>query len=439
MSKCLVFSVLAGSLCGILFGFDIGVISGIAPELRAHLALADSALGMAISAALLGTIAGSACAGYLADALERRRTLQLTALVYLLAMLAASLVNHLFEFVAFRFVCGMAIGVLSVVAPMYLAEISPAHLRGRIVGGFQFCVGAGVVLAYSVCYLLSLCCHADAAWRYALATGMASALLCLFMLALALPSPRWLAMRERNEELLRAFERLGVQNAVKERSALLASIQHFGPTGEAHLLSRRYLRPVLLAASLAIFNQLTGVNVILYYILDVFADLGAGRLNGHKDAVLVSILSMVVTGAALAIIDKVGRKVLLAGGAAGMATCLTLLALLRHLQLPAISVVVLVIFYNTFFGLSQGAVIWVYLSEIFPLPVRARGQSMGSTVHWVASAAVVGGFPLMVRSLGDGVFLFFAACMVVQLVVVAWCYPETRQASLESLAVSIGS
>jgi MFS family permease len=179
--------------------------------------------------------------------------------------------------------------------------------------------------------------------------------------------------------------------------------------------------------------------VLLYYILDVFAELGSGRLNGRRDALLMAAFSLLVTTIAIGIIDKVGRKPLLLIGAAGMGACLFALPAIRYVGWPAEAVVVILLCYNLFFGFSQGAVVWIYLSELFPLPVRARGQSFGSTVHWVANAIIIGSFPAIARSLGGKAFAGLAAMMAIQFFVILFVYPETKRTSLESLASRISN
>jgi hypothetical protein len=203
------------------------------------------------------------------------------------------------------------------------------------------------------------------------------------------------------------------------------------------LFSRQYLRPIALAVSIAAFNQLTGVNALLYYVLDIFKDLGAGQLNARADAITLSTLSLLVTLVAILVIDKIGRKPLLLAGAAGMSICLFLLPVIRRQGWPASAVVIDIAIYNICFGFSQGAVIWVYLSEIFPLPVRARGQSLGTTVHWVTNAFVVGTFPAFTSHWGGKVFWGLGLLLVFQFLLISWFYPETNGRTLESLASGI--
>jgi sugar porter (SP) family MFS transporter len=401
--------------------------------------LSPPALGVAMSSALFGTILGSISAGFITDSIDRRKTLLLSAVFYCLASFGAAFAFSFIQFAVFRFGCGVAIGLISVAAPLYLAEIAPSRWRGRVVGSFQLNVSVGVVLAFGLGFVFSHHLPLGLAWRWSFATGALFALLCGAILLRASQSPRWLALKGRSAEVGRTLSALGSIDPKADQAGRAASLEEFRGSRQSTLFSRRYTRPILLAASIAIFNQLTGVNVLHYYILDVFAELGSGRLNGRKDAFLMAAFSLVVTTIAVGIIDKVGRKPLLLAGAAGMGACLLALSAIRYMGWPAESVVIILLCYNAFFGFSQGAVVWVYLSELFPLPVRARGQSFGSSVHWVASAIIVGSFPAIARSLGGRAFAGLAALMAIQFFVILFVYPETKRSSLESLASSISS
>jgi sugar porter (SP) family MFS transporter len=437
MNRRLAITALAGSSCGLLFGYDIGAIVGATQSLRAQFGLSAPALGIAVSAALFGTIAGSIAAGYLADLVDRRNTLVIACLVYICATLGAGAASDVTQFAACRVLCGVAIGLISVASPMYLAEISPARLRGRLVGSFQLSVSLGVVLAFALGYLLSIHSQPNWAWRWLVAAGLVPALLCEVLLLAASPSPRWLTLKGRFAEAHRALAALGAADTEANHLSPAFPPNEIDAVQQSKLFSRRYARPIALAVSIAMFNQLSGVNVLLYYILDVFRELGSGRLNGRKDAILIASLSLLVTVVAVGIIDKVGRKPLLLAGAVGMGACLALLPTIRFMHWPAATVIVVLACYNAFFGFSQGVVVWVYLSEIFPLPVRARGQGLGSTVHWVINALVVGSFPALSSFLGGRIFLAFAAMMVVQFFTILFLYPETKRVSLESLASSM--
>lgn len=431
MNKRLIFTVCACSLSGLLFGYDIGAIAGASPSVRIYFHLLPAAFGIAISSVIFGTIAGSIGAGFLSDALGRRKTLSISALTYSVAAVISTLSCRFTQFVLSRLLCGIAIGLISVVAPMYLAEVAPSKLRGRIVGLFQMSLSIGVVAGFLAGYFISSLLHSQKAWRLLLVGGVIPALLSLLCLSFSVDSPRWLALRGRSAELHSSLACLGINQLEFDTTTIPdTSKKH----NEMSLFSHQLIRPVMLAISIAMFNQLTGVNAILYYVLDIFRNLGAGRLNGRVDALILSILSLCVTILALFLIDKIGRKPLLLAGTIGMCICLFLLPAIRWNNWPASTVVVVLACYEACFGFSQGTVIWIYLSEIFPLPLRARGQSLGTTMHWITNAVVVSVFPVLSSHFGGRVFIGLALIMIFQCLVIFLFYPETKNRSLESLA-----
>ena len=437
MNRQLTFTVLAGSFSGLLFGYDIGAMAGAAPDLRAFFGLSPASLGVAVSAALFGTILGSAAAGFLSDALGRRLALFLSAVIYGLAVIAAAVAQSPAQFAVDRCLCGIALGLISVAAPMYLAEVAPPRLRGRVVGSFQLSLSIGVVAAFAAGDLLSGGRHGGSSWRLLLTGGVLPALLTTLCLLRAAASPGWLALRRglRNSGDSPASPRMP-RPQPGSIGAGEASFAKDDPD-RTSLFSRRHLRPLALGVTLAIFNQLTGVNALLYYVLDVFRDLGSGNLNGRADATILAMVGLFVTLAAVLVIDSLGRKPLLLAGSAGMGICLFLLPAIRQHGWPAVMVLIVLACYDASFGFSQGAVIWVYLSEIFPLPVRARGQSVASTVHWAANAFVVGTFPVLTSHMGERVFPVLAFLMILQFVTILVFYPETKGRTIDSVASSL--
>jgi MFS family permease len=322
---------MAGALGGMLFGYDIGAISSATgPEVPVR-SLFPAGLGVAASAALFGTIGGALAAGSIADAIDRRGCLLVSGFLYFFATLESAFAVSFAGFATFRFLCGVSIGLISVIAPMYLAEIAPSRLRGRLVGSFQMNVGIGVVLAFVWSYMISRHLPSHVTWRYSLAGGAVPALTYEVFLLRASRSPRWLALKQRFAEARTALVALGSADPHTDEASLMSAIDEFGVSRKTSLFSRRHGRPIFLAVSIAIFNQLTGVNVLLYYVLDIFTELGSGRLNGRKDAIIVAVTSLVATMIAVSIIDKVGRRPLLLSGAAGMGVCLALLPVIRYM------------------------------------------------------------------------------------------------------------
>ena len=394
-------SIAAGCSSGLLFGYDIGAMASTASEVRAAFHLSPSGLGLAVSSALLGTVVGSLLAGSLADSLGRRATIALASVLYLFAAVSAAISAGAPQFFCSRFVCGLAVGLLTVVAPMYLAEIAPAERRGAIVGSFQLSLSFGVVCAFSAGYLSSLLAGAAATWRYDLCGGVLPAAFCLIALTGSKPG------------------RLTSTDA---------------PAREP-LFQRRYLRPILLGLGLALFNQLTGVNALLYYVLDVFRGLGVEEIAGRRNAFLLAVMGLLITVSALYFIDRAGRRFLLLTGAAGMGLCLLLVSLAGTRHWPAGIVLLLIAGYHAFFGFSQGAVVWVYLSEIFPPPVRARGQALASTVLWITNMLVVDIFPTLAYRYENRIFSGLAILLLIQFSLIFVFYPETKGRTLASDAL----
>ena len=426
-------STVVAALGGLLFGFDTAVIAGTTSGLRAEYHLNEAALGTTVASALLGTIFGAMLAGIPGDRFGRRDSLRGTAVLYLASALGAAFAWNWHSLLFFRFIGGLGIGASSVLGPMYVAEIAPARWRGRLVGFFQFNVVLGILLAYLSNYLVSLAALGAAEWRWQLGIAAFPSTVFLSLLFLIPRSPRWLAEKGRIQEARAVLEKtgeLGPEQAVQE---IVASIgEGRGQASEA-LFQKRYRRPIFLAISIAMFNQLAGINAILYYLNDIFAHAGFGKLSSGLQAVAVGATNLVFTMIGMAAIDKAGRRILLLVGAVGTAVCLGGVAAIfqasRHQEL----LLWLLVTYIAFFALSQGAVIWVYLSEIFPTRVRARGQSLGAFTHWFMNAAIAWTFPAVAAISSVVPFVFFGAMMVLQFVVVLLFYPETKGVSLEAM------
>jgi sugar porter (SP) family MFS transporter len=339
--------------------------------------------------------------------------------------------------VLFRVVGGLAIGGSSVLGPMYIAEIAPAKWRGRLVGFFQFNVVFGILGAYFSNYIVGLFNLGLTEWRWKLGVAALPAAAFLLML-LGIPrSPRWLVRKQRNDEAREVLRKMGEENYEKQLQEIVASIDAEHVRGEA-FFSRKYRLPIFLAITIGLFNQLAGINAILYYLNDIFQHAGFNKVSSDLQAVAIGATNLVFTMLAMTLIDRVGRKLLLLVGAVGTAFCLAGVAWIflahRHEEL----LVWLLIGYIAFFAFSQGAVIWVYIGEVFPNRVRAKGQSLGSFSHWLMNGIISLFFPVMAAKSGGYPFGFFSAMMVVQFVVVLLFYPETKGLSLEELQRKLG-
>lgn len=422
-------AVVAMSLGGLLFGFDTAVISGVTEALRIEYALSSAGLGAAVSAALWGTLAGALLSGIPGDRWGSLAVLRIIGLFYVLSAIGCALADTLGMFVGFRVLGGLAIGASSVLVPVYIAEISPPGRRGLLVGLFQFNVVMGILVAYFSNYVVAQVAVDDAAWRWKLAVAAAPAAFFLLLLTGLPQSPRWLVAKGRVREAAVAASRLGLPMTTVPDE----------PGEQGRLNWRIHSNPIKLAIAIGLFNQLSGINAILYYLNDIFAAAGFDGLSADMQAIAIGVANLVATVVAMAIIDRVGRKPLLIAGGVVTAVALSGVALIYTGIAPAILLLPLLILFIIAFAMSQGAVIWVYLSEIFPTEVRARGQSIGSATHWVANAVLSFAFPLMAGANRALPFWGFAAAMLLQALLVWRFFPETRGRDLDEISADLSA
>jgi MFS transporter, SP family, arabinose:H+ symporter len=437
LNSVLVRSTIVAALGGWLFGFDTAVIAGTTQSLRETYQLTPALLGFTVSAALWGTVIGSMLAGIPGDRLGRRDSLRVMAVLYLVSALGCAFAWNWSALVFFRFIGGLGIGGSSVLGPMYIAEIAPAKWRGRLVGLFQFNVVFGILLAYLSNYLVGLSGFGSTEWRWKLGISAVPAALFFIMLFGIPRSPRWLVKKQRIDEARQVLRMTAEGDYERELQEIIVSIDAEHSQGES-LFSRKYLFPIFLAVSIGMFNQLAGINAILYYLNDIFAHAGFSKVSGDIQAVAIGVTNLLFTMLAMSVIDRVGRKKLLLIGSVGTAICLAGVAWIFRTQQHQELLLWLLIGYIAFFAFSQGAVIWVYISEVFPNRVRAHGQSLGSFSHWIMNALISGIFPTMAASSGAYPFAFFSAMMVLQFVVVLLVYPETKGYSLEEMQKKLG-
>lgn len=432
-------STIVAALGGLLFGFDTAVIAGTTRALSATYDLSPGLLGFTVASALWGTVLGSIFAGAPSDRYGRRGCLRALAVLYVVTALGCALAWNWPSFVFFRLIGGLAIGGSSVIGPMYIAELAPAAKRGRLVGFFQFNVVSGILFAYLSNYVVGLINFGGAEWRWKL--GVAAAPAALFFGALfTIPqSPRWLVRRGKIEEAREVFERIGEPDPDQEVNDILESVGAEDKQKYEPLFTRKYRLPIFLAVSIGMFNQMSGINAILYYLNDIFEKAGFSKVSSDLQAVTIGGTNLLFTMIAMSIIDKVGRKKLLLAGAAGTALCLAGVAAIFATGKNEGMLLWLLVGYIAFFAFSQGAVIWVYISEVFPNLVRAKGQSLGSFTHWIMNALISGIFPLMAASSGAIPFVFFALMMVAQFFVVLLLYPETKGITLEEMQKKLGA
>jgi len=430
-------STVVAALGGLLFGFDTAVIAGTTHSLTDVYRLTPWTLGITVFSALFGTIIGSMTAGIPGDTFGRRDSLRLLAVLYLISALGCAFAWSWSALVCFRVIGGLGIGGSSVLGPMYIAEIAPAKWRGRLVGFFQFNVVFGILVAYFSNYLIGSFDLGAVEWRWKLGIAAFPAAIFFLMLFSIPRSPRWLVKKRRTDEARDVLRLTGEENYEQELKDIVESIDADHISDEA-FFSWKYRLPIFLAISIGLFNQLAGINAILYYLNDIFAFAGFNKVSSDLQAVAIGATNLLFTMIAMTMIDRIGRKKLLLIGAAGTALCLAGVAGIflsgHHHEL----LVWLLIGYIAFFAFSQGAVIWVYIGEVFPNRVRAKGQSLGSFSHWLMNGVISLIFPVMAAKSGGYPFVFFAAMMVVQFIVVLFFYPETKGLSLEELQKKLG-
>ena len=433
----LVKSTVVAALGGLLFGFDTVVISGTTHALKTQFDLSPRSLGLTVAIALVGTVIGSLFAGIPGDKWGRKASLKGLAILYLISAIGSAFAWGWGPLMVFRLIGGLGIGGSSVLGPMYIAEVAPARARGRLVGFFQFNVVFGILVAYLSNYLIGTGVFGDVEWRWKLGVAALPALFFLLMLFTIPQSPRWLVAAGRHDEARQVLRLTGETNADEEVRQIAATLIHEKGRPTESLFQRRYAFPIFLAVSIGMFNQLSGINAILYYLNDIFAKAGFDKTSADVQAVAVGATNLIFTIIAMSVIDRIGRKKLLLTGAVGTAVCLAGVAYIFSAGAHEKMLLPLLIGYIAFFAFSQGAVIWVYLSEVFPNLVRGKGQSLGSFTHWIMNAGISYAFPI-VAVYGAAPFVFFAVMMAVQFFVVLFVYPETKGITLEEMQEKLG-
>jgi len=427
-------ATLTGALGGLLFGFDTVVISGIIDAVVRLYGLSDYGKGWTVAIALIGTVVGSFGAGVVGHKLGGRETLRLTAVLYVLSALGSALAWSWPSLMVFRFIGGLGIGASSVLGPVYIAELAPAKWRGRLVGAFQFNVVFGILVAYTSNYLIRLLHLGATEWRWQVGVAALPAVGFLILLFGIPRSPRWSASRNRIDEALAVLKMMGEQNPEGELADIRAALAEEHASAHEPVFRWKYRYPLFLAITIGAFNQLAGINAILYYLNDIFQAAGFSQLSGDQQAIAIGLTNLIFTIVGMSVIDKLGRKTLLLIGAAGTASCLAGVAWIFSTNSHQGMLVWLLVIYIAFFALSQGAVIWVYIGEVFPNHVRSKGQGVGNASHWAMNTVIALTFPVIAGTIGRGApFIFFAAMTAIQFLTVLFTYPETKGQTLEQL------
>ena len=428
---------LVASLGGFLFGFDTAVISGVEKSIQSLWSLDSFSHGFTVAAALMGTVLGSLLAGAPAERFGRTKMLQLIGLLYVITSLVTALTSSWLPFVIFRFLGGIGVGASSVVGPMYISEIAPAQYRGRLVALFQFNIVSGILIAFISNYLLDGI--SEESWRWMLGVQAVPSAIFLVLAFFVPESPRWLMGKNREAEAKVVLEQMGEKEPIAAMTQIRESLHS---SGDEPLFSKKYSKPILFAVSLAMFNQLSGINAIMYYAPRIFEMTGLTKSGALLQAISIGVTNMVFTMLAISVIDKFGRRTLLIIGSVGMALFLGLVGnAFFSGDFGGYFVMFCLVGFIAFFAFSQGAVIWVFISEIFPNRVRSKGQTLGSFTHWIMAAVISWTFPIIVGESDNGAayaFAFFSVMMVAHLFFVWKVLPETKGQSLEGIQHSLG-
>ncbi len=436
MSKRTIYYAVVVALGGFLFGFDTAVISGAEQAIQKLWELDTWSHGLTVSIALIGTVIGALFGGLPADKLGRKVTLIIIGILYFVSALGSAIVENWQLFLFYRFIGGLGVGASSVAAPMYISEISPSKVRGRLVALFQFNIVFGILIAYVSNYLINVYGEGDGLWRWMLGIESLPALFFVIAMFSVPESPRWLIVKRNDINYAR---RVFLLNHEENIEAKIKNIQESVYKNSSNRLNLgHYKYPVMLAILFAMFNQLSGINAIIYYAPRIFEMTGLGKSSALLSSAGIGLINFIFTIAAIYFIDKLGRKMLMHVGTFGLIFTLGMVALSFYTNIGTLAVPIYLFLYIAFFAFSQGAVIWVFISEIFPNEVRAFGQSLGSFTHWFMAALIAFTFPGITASMGAGnTFMFFTVMMGLQWIFVWKIMPETRGKSLEDLGKSL--
>ena len=432
------------ALGGFLFGYDIAMMSGTTSQLEAIFNLNSTWLGFTIAIAILGTIVGTLIIGKPAEKYGRRRSLIVLSGLFAIAALGSATSFNWELLLFFRFVTGVLLGCITVVTPMFIAEISPAKKRGQLVLLNQFFVVSAIFLAFVVNYLLAKA-FGNSSWRLMIGIEFIPATLFFALLFLVPESPRWLVNQNRNEEALIVFTRIRAENPKEEVAIVQKSVDQELHLGHGKLFVKENRFPVIIAILMAAFNQLAGINAIMIYSPRVFEMAGFANDSALLQSISIGATNLLFTFVALFLIDKYGRRTLLMTGSVGMVFFLGMLSKAfftnNFSELGGYGVMIYLMGFIAFFAFSQGAVLWVVISEIFPNKVRSKGQALGTFTHWIFAAALIWGFPVFAKMPGIGggpSFAFFAVMMVLHFFFAWKVLPETKGKSLEEIQVEMG-
>ncbi len=435
MNKILLWSISA-ALAGFLFGFDTVVISGADKQLQALWNTSDAFHGSVVMAmALWGTVVGAIFGGIPTNRIGRKNTLLIIGVFYFVSALGSALVDDPVTFAIFRFLGGLGVGASTIAAPAFVSEIAPADQRGKLVSLYQFNIVLGILIAFLSNYLLRN--TGAEPWRWMVGVEAVPAFIYVIFVLFIPRSPRWLVSKGRLEEAEKVLAMINPGIDVKAKVQEIKDLDEKEISGE-NIFLKKYRFPLILAFLIAFFNQLSGINAFLYYAPRIFETAGLGASTALLSSIGIGVVNLIFTLLGVFLIDKLGRRQLLFMGSIGYIVSLSLVAAAFFLNWGGMSVPIFLFLFIASHAIGQGAVIWVFISEIFPNRLRASGQAFGSSTHWVLAAIIPSTIPFLFTNIGPGyVFAFFAFMMILQLLFVIFMMPETKGKSLEQLSAEL--
>ena len=433
MKKIVVWALIA-SLAGFLFGFDTVVISGADKKLQVLWNSSDAFHGTVVMGmALWGTVLGAIFGGIPTNKIGRKNTLLWIGILFLFSAIGSAFANNPFVFAAFRFIGGLGVGASTIAAPAYISEIAPAKDRGKLVAFYQFNIVLGILMAFLSNYLLNDV--GENSWRWMMGVQAIPSVIYLLLMISIPESPRWLLSKFKNDEARKVLQLMGQEADYENMKKEIEIDNDNASLANDTIFLKKYRTPLVLAFLMAFFNQLSGINAFLYYSSRIFQEAGLVESTALLSSIGIGVVNLIFTLLGVFLIDKLGRKVLMYIGSVGYIISLSLVAMAFFFHWEGIAVPVFLFLFIAAHAIGQGAVIWVFISEIFPNHLRASGQSFGSTTHWVLAAIIPSLIPYLFSTVGPGVvFMFFAVMMVFQLLFVAFMMPETKGIYLEELS-----
>ncbi|OPC52493.1 MFS transporter [Elizabethkingia miricola] len=435
-------ATLVASVGGLLFGYDTAVISGAIGFMRSFYQLSDIMTGWVASCALLGCIAGAMYSGKLSDCAGRKKILMLSAVLFTISSIGTAIAPNLWVFVLFRIIGGMGIGIASMLSPMYISEMAPASVRGRLISVFQLGIVTGILVIYFVnAYIAGI--HNEAwnistGWRWMFGSGVIPSIIFILLLLTVPESPRWLASQKKQSEALAILSQInGNTDAQQELNSINESLKDEAPFSLATLKGSKLKKALITGIFLAVFSQFTGINAIMYYAPEIFKSTGTGTDSAFIQTILVGVINVAFTLVAIKYVDSWGRKKLLLSGISGMTVCLFIVGLAFYTQQQGYLVLIAILGYIAFFAMSLGPLTFVVIAEIFPTRSRATAMSIATFFLWLAVFLVSQTFPILIGSIGSAyTFWLYTLISVLAFLFIRKSIPETKGKTLEEIEAS---